>query len=154
MTEDTAAVAEQVADDLAEIGVRRGSLLLVHSSLSALGWVTGGAATVIAGLSRALGPEGTLLLPALTYAYVNAGQPRFEQAGTPSCVGAISEYFRTLDGVRRSLAPTHSVCGLGPLADEILNRHHLDPTPCGENSPFRAVRDRGGVHRRGPVCGR
>ena len=141
MTEENARTTQRIADDLAAVGIRPGGLLLVHSSLSSMGRVPGGPGTVVAGLRRALGPEGTLLLPALTYEYVNADQPLFEQAHTPSCVGAISEHFRTSPGVQRSLAPTHSVCGAGPLAGEVLGRRHLDRTPCGENSPFRAVRD-------------
>lgn len=133
-----------LAEDLAALGVRRGGLLLVHSSLSSMGWVRGGAVTVIAGLRQALGPQGTLLMPALSYEYVNAAHPVFDQASTPSCVGVVSECFRTTEGVKRSLAPTHSVCGAGPLAGWILGRHHIDRTPCGAHSPFRAVRDLGG----------
>jgi len=145
MTDEARATRERLAADLAALGVRPGSVLLVHSSLSALGWVEGGAATVVAGLRQVLGPYGTLLVPALTYASVDASQTRFEQANTPSCVGAISEHFRTHEAQQRSLAPTHSVCGTGPQAAQVLSRHHLDGTPCGPNSPFRAVRDRAGA---------
>lgn len=145
MTDEARATRERLAADLAALGVRPGSVLLVHSSLSALGWVEGGAATVVAGLRQVLGPDGTLLVPALTYASVDASQTRFEQANTPSCVGAISEHFRTHEAQQRSLAPTHSVCGTGPQAAQVLSRHHLDGTPCGPNSPFRAVRDRAGA---------
>ncbi|MFH1571874.1 MAG: AAC(3) family N-acetyltransferase [Gemmatimonadota bacterium] len=134
----------RLAADLAGAGVRPGGLLLVHSSLSSLGWVPGGPDTVIGGLLDALGPEGTLLLPALSYASVGAEQPVFDVRRTPACVGAIPERFRAWPGVRRSLSPTHSVCGLGPLAAQVLGSHQLNRTPCGAHSPFRALRDRGG----------
>lgn len=134
-------VQRGIAAGLSALGVRRGGLLLVHASLSSLGWVPGGAPAVIEALRQTLGPEGTLLMPALTYEYVDHRQPVFDQARTPSCVGAISECFRTMPGVQRSLAPTHSVCGSGPWASWILGRHHLDNTPCGPRSPFRALRD-------------
>jgi len=134
----------RIAQDLLALGLRPGGVVLVHSSLKSLGHVEGGPQSVIEGLLLALGPAGTLLLPALSYASVGPAQPLFDVRHTPCCVGAIPEYFRRRAGVRRSLHPTHSVCGLGPRAAEMLNEHHLDDTPCGAHSPFRRLRDAGG----------
>jgi len=116
----------------------------VHSSLKALAPqrnLPGGAETVVRGLLEAMGPEGTLLMPALTYATVGPEQPVFDVERTPCCVGAIPEHFRTRQGTRRSIHPTHSVCGVGLAADDLLGEHHLDQTPCGEHSPFRRLRE-------------
>jgi aminoglycoside 3-N-acetyltransferase len=135
---------ERIADDLLVIGVHPGGVLLVHSSLSALGHVSGGAETVIRGLLRALGDEGTLLMPALSYERVTFQHPVFDVRHTPSNVGTISEHFRTRPGTRRSIHPTHSVCGVGPLVDTLLGDHHLDNTPCGPHSPFHRLRHYGG----------
>jgi len=118
--------------------------VLVHSSLSSMGHVPGGPKTVISGLLKALGPEGTLLLPALSFAHVNASQPVFNVRETPSNVGKIPEYFRTRSGTIRSIHPTHSVCGVGVRAAELLGEHHLDQTPGGEHSPYRLLKDCGG----------
>ena len=63
---------------------------------------------------------------------------------TPSCVGFLPEYFRTRCGARRSLHPTHSVCGLGAHLDDWLGDHSLDSTPCGPHSPFSKLVRRGG----------
>ena len=52
-----------LASDLRALGVRPGSVLLVHSSVTALGWVCGGAQAVALALRAALGPEGTLVVP-------------------------------------------------------------------------------------------
>jgi aminoglycoside 3-N-acetyltransferase len=101
--------------------------------------VPGGAETVVRGLLDALGPDGTLLLPALSYAHVTPQQPIFDARFTPSNVGALPEHFRTRPGTLRSLHPTHSVCGVGKLAAEILGRHGEDRTPCGPRSPFRLL---------------
>jgi aminoglycoside 3-N-acetyltransferase len=135
---------EQIAEDLHALGVRADGVLLVHSSLSALGYVEGGPETVIQGLLAALGPDGTLLMPALTYEHVTPENPVFDLCHTPSNVGAIPEHFRLRPGTRRSLHPTHSVCAVGPRAVELLDEHVLDDTPCGPHSPFRKLRDVGG----------
>jgi aminoglycoside 3-N-acetyltransferase len=139
MTDDPAlipATVQRVAAELRAIGLRPGGVALVHSSLSALGHVPGGAETVILGLLAALGPAGTLLLPALSYENVGPRQPHFDVCRTPCCVGAIPEHFRLRPGTRRSVHPTHSVCGVGPLAEALLGEHHLGDTPCGPYSPF------------------
>jgi len=134
----------RIAGDLLAAGLRPGGAVLVHSSLRSLGHVSGGPETVVRGLLDALGPEVTLLMPALSYATVGADNPVFDVRQTHSCVGAISEHFRTRAGTMRSVNPTHSVCGVGPQAERLLGRHQLDETPCGPSSPFRALRDAGG----------
>jgi aminoglycoside 3-N-acetyltransferase len=113
-------VARRMADELLSVGVRQGGVLLVHSSLSAMGHVIGGAETVIQGLLEALGPEGTLLMPALSYEIVTPERSTFDVRRTPSNVGIIPEYFRTRPGTRRSVHPTHSACGVGPLTQATL----------------------------------
>ena len=142
MTEKEA--VSQIGEDLLASGLRRGGDVLVHSSLSSMGHVPGGAETVVRGLLEALGPEGTLLMPALSYKHVNMEHPVFDVLGTPSNVGTIPEYFRTRPGTRRSVHPTHSVCGTGPGTGAFLEEHVLDETPCGAHSPYRKLRDSGG----------
>ena len=131
----------RMTHDLHALGVREGRVLLVHSSLSALGYVEGGPETVIQGLLDALGPTGTLLMPALSYESVTRRSPTFDVRTTPSNVGAIPEYFRRRPGTRRSVHPTHSVCAAGPRTAELLDDHPLDETPCGLHSPFHKLRD-------------
>jgi len=143
-SDDGSAAAVRIAVDLAALGVRRGGLLLVHSSLKSLGKVPGGPETVIRGLLEALGPEGTLLLPALSYSFVTPGDPVFDVRATKSCVGAIPEHFRNRSGTLRSVHPTHSVAATGPRAHELLDDHLEDSTPVGPHSAFRKMRDLGG----------
>jgi aminoglycoside 3-N-acetyltransferase len=133
----------EMARDLRELGVLPGDVLLVHSSLSSLGGISPGEA--IDSLLEALGAAGTLVLPALSYRDVTRQNPVFDVAETPSCVGFLTEYFRTMvPGVIRSVHPTHSCCAKGARAEEMTRDHHLDHTPVGPNSPFRKLRDLGG----------
>ena len=138
------ATVSRLARDLTALGVKPGGVLLVHSSLKSLGPPPGGPEAVIAGLLDALGSDGTLLLPALSYESVNAAHPAFDVRKTPSCVGALTEYFRQRAGTVRSVHPTHSACGIGPRAGRLLDAHRRDATPCGPNSPFFRLREEAG----------
>jgi aminoglycoside 3-N-acetyltransferase len=130
---------KQMVENVQALGVRKSGVLLVHSSLRSLGKVEGGAETVVHGLLDALGDNGTLLFPSLSYATVGKMNPRFDVRNTPACIGALPEYFRQREGTLRSIHPTHSVSGVGKLAREILTDHEKDTTPCGTNSPFHKL---------------
>src|SRR5437764_1593391 len=51
----------ELVRDLRALGVRPGAILMVHTRLSALGWVVGGSQTVVEALLEALGSQGTLM---------------------------------------------------------------------------------------------
>ena len=68
----------------------------------------------------------------------------FRSLHTPSCVGAISEYVRTMDGAVRTVHPTHSCAVIGKDMDYFVRGHELDRTPVGKNSPFYKLREAGG----------
>src|SRR6476620_10567900 len=107
--------------DLQRIGIKKGDSLLVHSSLSKIGFVEGGPKTVIEALQEAVGEEGTLLFPAFPAKGRNKTHleehPFFDVRNTPSQMGSITEYFRGMKGVLRSLHPTDSIAAKGPLAE-------------------------------------
>jgi aminoglycoside 3-N-acetyltransferase len=132
---------KQIAADARALGVREGSVLLVHSSLKSMDRQGLTPKDVIDGLRLALGDHGTLVFPTLSY--MSCGPTRsltFDVKNTPSCVGAIPEFFRTYsEEVRRSLCPTHSCAAIGEMRDAVVGGHHLDNTPCGSNSPFHRV---------------
>lgn len=126
--------------DLRALGLRRGDIVMMHSSFRALG--IRDPELILQALFGALGDRGTLLMPALSYRQ----QPPtvHNTLTTPACVGFLPEYFRTRPGTRRSLHPTHSVCGVGARAGELLVDHFDDVTPCGEHSPFHRLLHCGG----------
>ena len=138
----------RIKDDLAALGIRKGDDVIVHSAYKQLGGVEGGIETVIAALASVLGDCGTLLFPTLSYQFVNPEPPVnnnvFDVISTPSCVGAMPNVFMKLDGVERSLHPTHSVAALGARQNEYIKNHELDNEPVGSNSPFFKLKEFGG----------
>ena len=150
----------RLRQDLRELGVREGSLVVVHSSLSSLGWVLGGAPPVVRSLVDALGPEGTLAMPAATplcadpatwespripdgwLEEVREHLPVFDPETTPTSLGAIPETFRNWPGTLRSHHPIESVCARGPLAAEIVRDHPLEYSE-GPGSPFAKLHELG-----------
>ena len=127
----------RIAEDLGKLGVDPGDVVLVHSSLRSLGEPRVQAETVVQGFLRALGPEGTLLFPALSYKQ----QPKdiHSTLASPSNVGALPEYFRQRPGTVRSVHPTHSISGVGPAVAQLFRDHELDTTPCGPHSPLHRL---------------
>ncbi|MDZ4817626.1 MAG: AAC(3) family N-acetyltransferase, partial [Planctomycetota bacterium] len=106
--------------DLEAIGVRQGGYMLVHSSLSSLGFVPGSATAVVAALRDSMGLNGTLVLPSHSWLWMNKGAREFDVRRTPTCVGALPEFFRNQPSVVRSLHPTHSVAAIGPQAEPLI----------------------------------
>ncbi len=86
-------------------------------------------------------PNVTLLMPTMTWRTVNPSSPIFDEMETPSHTGILTEVFRTKYASHRSLHPTHSVAGYGPLAPHLLSTHHLGTTPCPSSSPYGLMRD-------------
>jgi len=139
---------EQLINDLKKIGLKQGDSVLVHSSLSKIGFIEGGAKTIVEGLVEVVGPNGTLLFPSFPATGRNKTHleehPFFDIKNTPSQMGTITEYFRKLDGVYRSFHPTDPVCAKGPLAEYYTNSHFGQLTPYNEHSPFRKLCSKGG----------
>ncbi|MBX3441622.1 MAG: AAC(3) family N-acetyltransferase [Planctomyces sp.] len=136
--------AADLARDFETIGVRRNGVLLVHSSLSAIGNVQGGPSTVCGALVKAVGFEGTLMMPAHTWWFMNRGCREFDVRQTPAQVGAIAECFRRDLEAIRSLHPTHSVAARGPQAREFTQGHELAASPCGAGTPYARLMDASG----------
>ncbi len=137
---------EEIAAALRRLGIKEGDLLLVHSSLSGCGYITGGARSIIAALLQAVGPTGTLLFPTFTRPYIYLGDVvnkaynyRPFDSADPSqiWVGAVPQAFREqFPDCPRSRHLTHSWAGLGPLAEKCLNQHQPCDPPAGESSPL------------------
>lgn len=126
----------RLAEALAELGVSAGDVLLVHSSLKAIGPAEGGADGLIDALLEAIGPRGLLAVPTHTWAVVNDKQPVWHELYTPSHVGVLTNVLRRRPGAVRSLHSSHSVAAIGPRAAEFCEGHERDSTPCSPTSPY------------------
>ncbi|MCD6360605.1 MAG: AAC(3) family N-acetyltransferase [Armatimonadetes bacterium] len=124
---------------LRAIGLQSGDLVQVHSSLSAFGYVEGGADTVVDALLEVLGPEGTLMVPTF-----NHGREKiFDPETSPSVSGRITEVVRLRPEAHRSIHPTHPYAAIGPLA-EWLTAGHLETGTFALDSPLGKLIRRGG----------
>jgi aminoglycoside 3-N-acetyltransferase len=124
-----AITVEQIKAGLAELGLKKGDVVLVHSDLRSLGKARDlvklpncGADLVIDAFLETIGPEGLAIFPVFTKTF-DAGEPGpvgqvFDPAETPSRVGSISDVFRRRPEAVRSLQPTHSVSAIGRRAVE------------------------------------
>jgi len=134
---------------LAKLGIVPGATIFLHSSMDEITRRVRGmtAPRLLQLLQDTLGHSGTLLLPTFPfvgkqYFYVQRN-PKFDVKRTPSKVGLLTEVFRRLPGVVRSLHPTHPVAAWGRHAIELTSTHHLGST-FGETSPFYKIQNVGG----------
>lgn len=119
------------------LGLGPGDGVIVHSSLSSLGHVEGGADTVIDALQTVLTPIGTLLMPSFNHGapFAPGGEGLFDPARTPTTNGAIPDAFWRRPDVRRSLNPTHAFAAWGVRAARYLEGHEHTLT-LGADSPL------------------
>ena len=153
------ATVESLATELTALGVSPGSTLLVHSSLSSLGWVCGGAVSVVLALEKALGPEGTLVMPTQSgdvseprdwhnppvpepwWETIRSTMPAFDVDMTPTRgVGVVPECFRKQRGTLRSDHPSASFAARGANAEDVVSNHRLEYS-LGEQSPLARLYD-------------
>lgn len=104
-----------IEKDLRKLGIEQGDLLLVHSSLSSIGWVCGGSQSVIEALLNVVGEKGTLVMPAHSgelsdpnqwshppvpeewYEAIYKNMPGFDPEKTPTRgMGKIAELFERI----------------------------------------------------------
>jgi aminoglycoside 3-N-acetyltransferase len=145
--------------DFEALGVKPGATIILHSSLSKIGWTVGGSVSVIRALMQTLTQEGTIVMPTFTsgnsepsnwenppvpktwWDTIRNEMPAFEPQITPTRgMGRIVETFRNWPGVVRSNHPMSSFSAWGKRAKFITENHEL-LADLGENSPISRLYD-------------
>ncbi len=147
-------IRSDVIAALRQVGVRPGMTLMVHTSLSRLGYVCGGPQEIIEALLECVGPEGTLMMPTQSWRNldpeagvhwdvpkawwpaIRENWPAYDRAITPTnTMGAVAEMFRRWPGALRSDHPARSVAALGRHARYLTENHDLSNI-FGDGSPI------------------
>jgi aminoglycoside 3-N-acetyltransferase len=150
----------RMRDDLRNLGLPAGAIVLVHASLRKVSPVGGDPGVVADALLDVLGPGGTLVVPAQTtwnsttsrafrtatrrmtpeqVAEYKDSLPAFDPRTTPSSgMGALAEYVRKLPQAVRSAHPQTSFAAVGARAAELMSVHLLE-SHLGEKSPLGAL---------------
>lgn len=145
---------QSIKMDLEALGITPGMNILVHSSLSSLGWTNGGAISVIQALMDVVTKDGTIIMPSQStdlsdpsewqyppvpeewWQEIRDTMPAFHPAYTPvRGMGKIVEVFRHFPDVSRSSHPAYSFVAWGKNKSVILTEHSLT-FGLGEQSPL------------------
>jgi aminoglycoside 3-N-acetyltransferase len=146
--------------DLKALKIDEGDTLIVHVSLSRIGWINGGPVALIQALMDAVTPLGTLVMPAQSgdlsepsfwqhppvpepwIEEIRSTMPAYDPAITPTRgIGKVAEVFRTFPGVLRSAHPQLSFCAWGRHAKALTEDHALD-FALGPTSPLGKLHHR------------
>ena len=143
-----------IVEDLRKLGVKDGMILEVHSSLSSIGYVVGGAQSVVDALMEAVGFNGTLVMPIQTYennepsfwenppaerqlwAKIRESTPAFNPDESEiSHMGRIPENLNRRPGTYRTDHPSCAFVTYGKYGKQIAEKQSLD-FALGEQSPL------------------
>ena len=135
---------EELKALLHRLGVAQGDVVMVHSSFDRFMGFKGSLGDAMRVLQDVVGGNGALLMPTLPFSgsaveYVKTNAI-LDVRRTPSRMGFMSEIFRRLPGVSRSLHPTHPVAGWGAKAASLLESHHSARTPVWSRLTLRETR--------------
>ncbi len=117
----------ELLDGFGKLGIKPGSVVLVHSAMRTVGKIDGGAEAVIDALLELVGPSGTLVVPTYTFAHEAESDPIIDPAQDKAEMGIITETARKHPNARRSIAYRHSFAAIGHRAEVITD---TDPRLC------------------------
>ena len=145
---------QDILNALSKVGACNGQTIMVHTSLSSLGFVCGGAQVIIEALFETVGTEGTIMMPTQSWKnldpaigvhweepenwwpLIRENWPAYNKDITPTnTMGAVAEMFRKWPGALRSDHPARSVAAWGKHAEYLTSAHDLSNI-FGDGSPI------------------
>lgn len=117
---------DDVEAGLRHVGLRTGDIVLLHSSLSSLGVVEGGADALVDAFLGVLGADGTLLVPIF------------------GALGVVTEVVRNRQDAVRSIHPRSAVAAIGRDAEALCKDHWKAEMAHGPDTPYTRIAARGG----------
>ncbi len=145
-----------IASKIVSLGVVPGDILIIHTSGKELQRTHLSPVEIINSLIHLLGPEGTLVAPAIPFFLEeHKGSKRltdeicskrlvYDIKNTPSWTGVIPNTMLKMIDAKRSRHPLNTTVAIGKHAEQMmrLNIAELDPTACGINSSWKYCADR------------
>lgn len=129
-----------LANHIRQFNITPGDRLVLHASFKSIGPTIHGPTTLINALIDILLPTGALLLPNLNipHEFSANNPPTFDIKNDPiqQALGIVPQIFKDSYAQHFSLHPTHSMMGVGDLAQEIVKNHHKASIPCGPGTPW------------------
>jgi aminoglycoside 3-N-acetyltransferase len=115
--DETALSEDDIIKGLQSVGIKRGDLILVHSSFKSFGRVIGGPQAVVNAMLRTIGEAGTLVVPTFNFDFCD-GVP-YDYKNTKSQMGAITEIVRNNQESSHVRHPIYSFSAIGALKHDI-----------------------------------
>jgi aminoglycoside 3-N-acetyltransferase len=148
--------------DFKTLGLTAGSVIIMHSSLSEIGWTVGGPVSVIQAILEIITSSGTLIMPSFSsdnsdptewenppvperwWDLIKSEMPAYQPKITPTReMGIVVETFRKWPEVIRSSHPSLSFTAWGKHAKFIIKDHKIT-SGLGEHSPLARIYDLNG----------
>lgn len=127
-----------IANFFPSAGILPGDTVMLHSSWDQLRLAYQSPQDVIRDILNYLGPSGTLAMPAMPVVSGEQGiHIDFDKVFSKA--GMVSEVFRRMPNVSRSVSYNHSVSALGPNAEFLTAEHHRGRTSWDGHSPYRKL---------------
>lgn len=116
----------ELKKELAELGLKEGDSLILHSSFLSLGHVKGGPETVIDAFLETLGTKGTLVVP------------------TFGAFGILADLLKNRPEAEKSFCNGANVAAIGGSASKLCHEHWKAETLHGKDTPYTRLAEIGG----------
>lgn len=136
----------EIKVQLAYMGAPKTDVVLIHSSLRAVGETEGRGEGLLEAFIEYFTEDGGLLcIPTHTWANVSdLTKPTLDMTSSKTCIGTLPDIAAAHPMAKRSLHPTHSMAVFGRGAEEFIVDEVMCETPAPPFGCYGKIYDRGG----------